>query len=512
MKKLPLLLLAALSAVSVFAQIQLEHTYPSGQVWRTRLDVSGETYAHGHAFGCNVTLHDAAHTEKIFFPINASTECSGYQFSEKIMDDDAGVELLYYWLDGSFGLAAGSTFRDDNGSQTALGNNSLQLSRPLGLPAKMLIGASVRSLPGLQIEHSYGNSNWRVERHVFPSDGERYLAYDFKNFDGFHFHDAQHTLLKTVNLPHPGFDYLTHVSQQTFNTDAQFEFFGSRWTGNTDANGNRRRTEVLREDGTLLLSLPSENASLNQQPGHPDRLLVYGYGSPQQWQTTVVDPATLTVLYTLPGNVSRMVLPDGEAIYWEYVVGSKVLIYNAQFQLLKTVELPNSYALSITRGQFSKEKKLEFCYNVKDAGQPNWVRCSDEDGEVLYEFPGAAYAQIDRQEGMADRLFVPYGTLADSTQVYKFVKSNSVSPTEPKPFVIVLPNPFQHTLQALFAEPGNYRLTLINGLGQSVLQHTMQGSDSAALPVENLPSGVYWLRVEGEGKERQTLMVVKSEE
>jgi hypothetical protein len=359
MKKLPFLLFAALSTTPLFAQIQLEHTYPSGQVWRTRLDVSGETYAHGHTFGCNVALHDAAHAEKTFLEVNAGTECSGYQFSEKIMDGDAGVELLYYWLDGGFGLAAGSTFRDDNGSQTPLGNNSLQLSRPPGLPVKMLIGASVRSLPGLQIEHSYGNNDWRVERHVFPSDGERYLAYNFKNFDGFHFHDAQHMLLKTVNLPHPGFNYLTHVSQQTFNADAQFEFFGSRWTSSADANGNRRRTEVLREDGSLLFSMPSENASLSQLPGHPDRLLVYGYGSPQQRQTTVVDPATLTVLHTLPGSVSRMTLPDGEAIYWEYIVGSKALIYNAQFQLLKTVELPNSYALSITRGQFSKEKKFD---------------------------------------------------------------------------------------------------------------------------------------------------------
>lgn len=507
MKKPTLLLLLLLHAVAVFAQIQWEHTYPKGQVWRTRLDVSGETYAHGHALTCNVTLYDATHAQKADLPVNAGSECNGYLFSEKIMDDDGGVELLFNWLDANLQLAAGTTFRDDNGAQTELGHRDLQLSRPSGLPAKLLSGAIVRNLPGLQIEHTYGNTNWRLQRQIFPLDGERYIAHDFKDFDGFHFHDAQHNWIKTVRLDRLGFDYMTHISQQYFNADPKLEFSGTRWTGGTDPNGNRQATEVVQEDGTVLFSMACENAALSQINGLTDRMLVYGYGSPQQWQTTVIDPATFAVLHTFPGSVSRMIMPDGEEIYWQYIYGEKVLIYNAQFQLLKTVALPNSFSLSITRGQFSKGNKFEFCYNLKGANQPKWVRCSDEDGNVLYEFPGAIYAKIDRQEGMADRLFVPYGTLADSTQVYKFVKSNAVSPLNVAALASAQPNPFEHTLQVRFAKPGDYRLTLVNAVGQALLQHTAQGSDQVLLATENLPAGMYWLQIEG--KERQILKVVK---
>ena len=508
MKRISLLLLAALSATAAFAQIQLEHTYSAGQVWRTRLDVSGETYALHPAFSCDVTLHDATHTEKTRLSVNAGSECGNYSLSEKVMDGDAGIELLCGWLDANLQLSTGSVFRDDDGSQVEFIHPGVQLSQLPGLPAKALDGAIVRSLPGLQIEHNYTtSSNWRLERQLFPLDGERYILWDFKNFDGYHFYDAQHSLVKTVNLAHPGFDYLSDISQQHFNADPKLEFFGSRWMGSTDANSNRKMTEVVQEDGTVLFSMASEGHLLSSIPGQPDRLLVSGYGSPQQWQTAVVDPATLTVLHTFSGNVSRQVMPDGEEIYWQYVPGNKVLIYSAQYQLLKTVALPNSYALSITRGKFSKGNKFEFCYNVKGASLPNWVRCSDEDGAVLYEFPGAERVWIDRQEGMADRFFVPYGTTADSTQVYKFIKSTSVSPVTQAAFAAVAPNPFQHSLEVQFAQVGDYQLTLLNSIGQTVLQHAVRGSNVASVEAHKLPPGVYWLRIEGH--QPQTIRVVK---
>lgn len=508
MKKVFFLLLAALNAAAAFAQIQLEHTYPAGHVWRTRLDVSGETYAHSHIFSCDVTLYDAAHTQKADLPVNAGTDCDGYLFSEKIMDDDAKVELLFNWLDAGIYLAAGTTFRDDNGEQTELGHVAIQLSRPSGLPAKLLSGTSVRNLPGLQIEHTYGNTNWRLQRQVFPLDGERYIAYNFNNFDGFHVHDAQHSWVKTIHPAHPGFGYLTHISQQYFNADPKLEFSGTHWMGSMDANGNRKVTEVVQEDGTVLFSMVCENAALSQISSLPDRILVFGYGSPEQWQTTVIDPTTFAVLHTFPGTVSRQLMPDGEEIYWQYISGDKVLIYNAQYQLLKTVTVPNSYALSITKGKFSTGNKFEFCYNVKGASLSKWVRCSDEDGAVLYEFPGAIYAKIDRQEGMADRLFVPYGTLADSTQVYKFIKSTSVSPVTQAAFAAVAPNPFQHSLEVQFADAGDYRLTLLNSIGQTVLEYAVQSNHAVSVPAHTLAAGVYWLRIEGQ--QQQILRVVKT--
>lgn len=509
MKKLFFLLLVALNTTAIFAQIQLEHTYPAGHVWRTRLDVSGETYVHGRAFSCDVTLYNAAHSLKADLSVNAGTECTGYLISENIIDDDAGIELLFNWLDAGVYLAAGTTFRDDNGTQTELGNRALQLSRPSGLSAKLLSGAIVRNLPNLQTEHTYGNTYWRLQRQVFPLEGERYIAYNFKDFDGFHFHNAQHSWVKTIHPAHPGFDYLTHISQQYFNADPKLEFFGSRWMGGMDANGNRQLTEVVQEDGTVLFSMGSEGHLLSSIPGLPDRLLVFGYGGPQQRQTVVVDPATLAVLHAFPGTVSRQLMPDGAEIYWQYIIGDKALIYNAQYQLLKTVSLPNSYALSITRGQFSKGNKFEFCYNVKGASLPKWGRCSDEDGAVLYEFPGAEHVWIDRQEGMADRLFVPYGTLADSTQVYKFIKSSSVSPITQADFASVAPNPFQHSLEVQFAESGSYRLALLNSIGQPVIEQKVEGNSSVSIHTQMLPSGIYWLWVEGQ--QRQVLRVVKTD-
>jgi len=505
------LLFFLLSAVRSFAQIQLEHSYPAGRVWRTQLDVSGETYARKSPFSCDVMLYDAGHQEKIILPVAAASDCGNYVFSEKIMDGDAGVELLCGWLDDQHPLATGSICRDDNGAEWNFNSSAFQLSRGAGLSTKLLTGATVRALPGLQTEHVYQSSTqWRLERQMFPLDGEQYIAYNSHHFEGFHFYNAQHEAVKTVNLAqYPGFEYLTHISQQYFHPDAQLEFFGARWTGAPDANGNPQRTEVVQEDGTVLFSMASDGYILSQLPGLPDRLLVSGYGSPQQRQTTVVDPASLAVLHTFPGNVLRMALPDGEEIYTEHQIGSKVLIYNSQYEMIQSVPLPGAYALSITRGQFSKGKKFEFCYNVKGASLPNWVRCSDEDGKVLYEFPGATQVRIDRQQGLADRLFVPYGTAPDSTQVYKFVPSTSVGAAPQPAFATAMPSPFEHTLLVRFAETGDYQLSLLNSVGQLALKQTVQQADAASLPVAALPAGVYELLVES-ARGRQVLRVVKA--
>ena len=513
------LLLAALCAIPFFlsAQIQLEHTYPAGYLERIRLDVTGEKYFLQPYF-CDISLSNADHT-----PYTSLTLFSGFfgcnklSFSEKMIDDDVEVEVIFDWLDDDIGLNSGTSLWD-NGQEQLLSNVGLSavISTGIGLQPKLLLGRTVYTLPGPVFEYTYG-ANKYVSREVFPLDGERYVAYKWNNFDGFHFHGAAHNLIKSVNLPIQDFKSLNSVTQQYFNDDAWLEFFGTRDPGSTDANGNNRLAEIVREDGATLFSEPCQYARLNAIPNLPDRLLVYAYNAPGEKQQKVFDAQTLTLLHTFPFYAER-ISPDGAADYYlDFTQGKDTMfVYNDNFQLEKTITLSPSmqsnWNVFVTRNHFADTDKLEICYTTKNSTvlQDSKVVCVDEDGTLLYVFPGATIAKIDQQAGMEDKLFVRYGT-GDSTQVYGFTNQMTSVPPPPSAAALkVAPNPFAQFFEIQFPQTGNYALRLTDAAGRVLATQQIRHQQRAVVQTgANWPAGVYFLFVKNEQQQSVVKLVKK---
>ncbi len=488
------------------AQIKLEHTYPKGLLWRFQLDVSGEAFALRQTNNCDVAIFDAAHQPKNNIITNASfSECSHYYFSEQLFDQDKGIETLYYWLDDGFGITIGHNYQDDNGTSRILSYRGYQISNLPGLQPKIMAGNLVRTIPELTIEHLYSYDN--LQRLSLPVDGERYMAYNGNNFDGFHFFDAQHQFVKTIKLPVEGFSSLYNITQQYFNTDPLLEFMGVRWSKLSDPNGNRRVFEVVNEAGNVLYSMPCEHFSLHTLDNQADLLFLYAYGSPQKWQTTVLDPLTFKPLHTFDGNVSRKKMPDGSVVFVENIIGEKLLIYDDKYTLIKTIPTPNTYNLVLTKGQFSKGNKFELMYSLKSNSNEKRVRCSDEDGQILYDFPSATNFSLDQQPGMKDKLLIQYQTNAiDSTQVYAFVKStHSEEASAPK--LSALPNPFSQQIDLQLGVQGNYKIQLYNAMGQLLLEEHIHQQDHKTIATTTLPAGAYWLHIQAEQWQKSVKML-----
>jgi len=514
MKKvyLPLAILFALTQAA-FSQIKLEYTYPKGYLLRTVLDVSGETYLFRPNHTCDLSVRDSLHVQKLFIPVaTAGMDCTNYIVTEKIMDQDPGVEVVYYWLDGGSGIAIGNTFLDDNGATKELGHGPVSLSRLPGLAPKLLNRRSVLALPGLPLEHNYGTSDdLRLTRQLFPVEGERYLLYNRSNFDGFHFFDAQHQLIKTVNLPIPGFVALSDVSQHDFNQDDLLEFFGSRKMDTPDAQGNCCRCEVVQENGNVLFSMPAQSCLLSRLTGLPNLMLVQGFNTQNQWQTALVDASTLQPVHTFEGRVERRAAPDGSAYFQDVHISgtADVRMYNSQFALHKTLELTDSWGLGSTRGQFSSGNKFEFFFTTRGTDGKVLVRCVDENGALLYEFPGAKGAMLDRQEGLSDKFIVTYDH-NDSIEVYRFDKSTATDTPAGTAPIIVSPNPFRETLQVKLPETANFRLMLFAADGRLVRTQEVLQTNQTAVSGLGLAPGVYFLQID-RGQIREVARVVKLE-
>lgn len=510
-----LLLLPVFCAIASIlpAQIQLEHTYGKGFLKRIRMDVSGEKYVLKQVF-CHLSLYDAVHTPFAELTLTSGFNgCNDVLFSEHLLDADDDFEVLFNWLDDGPGLDVGASVWNDGFEQEISSSGYMPvISEIAGGQTKLLVGPAVFALPGPVPEHHYGVFN-RLERKAFPVDGERYLTYNWKYFDGFHFHNSDHVLLKSVDLPLPDFEHLDEVSQQYFNDDAQYEFFGTR-SQSPDNNGNDALAEVVREDGITLFSEPCDYASINKLPGLPDRLLVNGYSAPDVKRQKVYDAPSLTLLHDFPFYTER-VSPDGVSDYYvrSTVQKDTLWLYSGNFQPEKTV-VPmtgSNWNFGFSRNLFSGSGKLELFFTTKSGPglSGTKVLCIDEDGALLYAFPGATAARIDRQPGMDDKFFVTY---PDSIQVYDFVHQSTGAVDVPAgEGVLAVPNPFSTEFDLILPENSDYTIRLWNTAGQVVCSQRIVGDARATIRVgDTMPPGIYFCSVTGAGF-RHTMRLIKYE-
>lgn len=489
----------------LWAQIQWEHTYNSSTLERRMLDQSGEVYLLPD--NCSLALFTKNHNawKTIQFDPSPGDVCGYYLLSEAYIDTDQELEVVYSWALVDHLPLNGRALRDDNGQSTGLifGLNQATFSMPPGLAPKLLSGPAVYNLPGAILEHEYGADDF-VYRIPLADGSDRYLVYDYEvdddKFTGFHFYDDAHQWVKTVKVS-PELDF---VSQHSFNQDDLFEFAGEVFVSASDPNP--RRLQIVQEDGTVLQNLPCTSARLDQQPPLPDRYMVQQRTPNGALRTQVFQLAPWTVLEEFENKyVTRHALNGEEELF---VVQPKngdslLQIYDSTFSLLRVFTMPAPYqhfwGLQFTRNTFSQSGLLELCFSNFRQGEYH-VTCIDENGALLYDFPLALQARIDRQAGMEDRFFVYY---SDSTAVYRFDFSSGVTNIA-TPEIQLQPNPAKIgqpiTVRWPFEQFPVDRVKLFTSTGQFVQSWSVNSQthllqlDLAGLPVR---PGVYFLQLFG---------------
>lgn len=493
-KSLALFLSVFFASTAAFAQLQREQHYPSASLHRSVLDVSGETYVLDDS--CRVTLFHADHS---FFKNkyltdagNAYIRCGFHLLSENRLDNDPDLDVIYGWAaDGED--VFGARLEDENSAPLNLNGAGKWLELP-GQPLKLLTGSTVWGLPGMALEHNYGYQQ-TVERKWFELGGERYVVHkDYGGFDGFHFYDAGHNLIKTVNLNLPQFNYLDFVSQTYFNADSLFEFSGITW----ESDGlNQRTCRIVREDGVSLFELPCFYALIQTLPGRPDYFSVVRFTAPNTLETQLRDPQTLTLLASLPGQATRRLAGVDEEVFLSRQPegNNPILCYNSDFQLIKSFEVPQAYghfwAEGVSRDHFSTSGQLEFWFTYLSTPDETSVAVLRADGQLLYQFPGARQALLDHQDGLKDKFFVYY---RDSTVVYDFVNEalDAAVPAETTAWKLA-PNPFVDALHIELPDAAG-ALRVFDGQGRLLGVFERNGQSALDLPTDSWPAGIYWLQ------------------
>jgi|GEM_PF-1362662 len=503
MKNLFLILILSFTTQIMYAQIQLEHTYPEGKLRRVRLDVSGETYVlntfdniNGVAFHIFDSLHTdlgisiiAIEPNSVLYLANPSVF-----LSQKILDEDIEIELIYSW--GYSGEDVfGTSSVQETGEQDYFHCSGFSIID--GLASKLICGSKVYGLPEFQLEHDFEDFT-TVQRMKFPVGGERFITSILyqNNFNGFHIHDSNHIWLSTFNFPFDNFKSFKNFTQQVFNDDALLEVYGTKVASTPDANVNDHHFQIAQEDGTVLLTEQCSTGIVSLLPSLPAKVLIYQYVAPGQMTTKVLDAKTFELIHVFSDKVERF-SPNGvKDFYISYQASTGIrTIYDGESFIAKDIYLgAQPFDLQFALDRLSHNGKLEIYYAIGTGPQLYKVVVVDEDAILLRTFEHAKSVKIDKQPGMEDKLIVQY---PDSTQVYGFLTpSTTVAEIQKNPQITVSPNPFSQTVEVQFSQSGDYFVRLTDIFGRFIMAQNVNNQEKATLTIPtDCSDGLYFLSV-----------------
>ncbi|MCC7246501.1 MAG: T9SS type A sorting domain-containing protein [Saprospiraceae bacterium] len=501
MTKSTIFLFAAFFVATVAsAQLQRAHQYPSHSLKRIILDSSGETYVLDDS--CSISIFNANHeflkTKYLQGAGDSYISCTINLLSEALIDSDPDLDIFYSWAyigEDVFG----ARLEDENNPPVNFQGPAKLLKIP-GQPNKLLTGTTVWGIPGMVEEHDYGYQQV-VSRNGFAIGGEHYVSYKaYGGFDGFHFYNAQHQFVKTVNLPFPQFQYYSFITQQLFNTDSLIEFCGMTWEGDIL---NQRTCRIAREDGVILFEKPCFRYETSVLPNKNTYFMLVHYVAPDVLETQFYNPQTMALVATLPGQATRILTGlDEEVFFCRQPGGNQTLLcYDANFQLIKSFEVPSLYGHfwneGVSRNRFSSTGELEFRFTYQTAQNATSVVILRADGQTLYHFQGARTGVVDHQSGIKDKFFVYY---PDSTVVYNIINEalDAADPGIGKSWA-VSPNPFGHSLHVEL--PGATGLLWVfDGSGRETGTYRINQQGILDINTAAWPSGIYWIRWQSGGK------------
>jgi len=510
MKKYVLLAIQFLVAFSVFGQLQLEHTYPKGNLKRENLDVGGEKYSlttYGAWNSAYMNVFNADHTDSgiafTLMPPGPISYSGLAHLSENIFDNDPEIEAFYGWsYDGEnvFGMYLTQA---SSVHQNLCTNATLKLLN--GYSPLLFCGNKVYDLPSFQLLHDFSNigcyNNCYSYRRFMPIGGERFLIKP-GNSSNLYVYDGGFNLVKTVTLPF--FNAQNSLSQTLFNDDELFEFEGIESIA-PDEKGNNKYFQIVQENGVVLFTQICVGAHIAGLS--PQKLVVRKFIAPSQLVTEVRDAKTFELLFTLDGEFSLLVADGIKEIYrTPLAINNSFVLYEPANMTFKTVHLPyppkQNSTIQYAVNKLSSGDRLELLYAAQTNPDETKFVWTNEDGEVLHIFEAAKLdVQIDKTGGFEPKLLVKYGLFhPDSTQVYRFLTTGTgVAPVLYQQEILVSPNPFSNQIEVKFPYQGNFELSLLNASGQSVLQKTVTNEDKSVLfPPIFLPRGIYFLQVQGE--------------
>lgn len=391
------------TTLASYSQIDLEHSYAEGYIYRTSLEISGEKYFYNvrNDMNAQCVIYNADHSlwKTIDLPVPEDAVINLItisHISETKINPDNNVEVSYSFqgiLDGI--NIAESRIVNENGSVLfSVEGANISVYSIEGLPNKIISFNSglniseVYSLPELILENEYAG---RIHRINLENSGEKYYFINEEETT-MDLYNTDHTFWKTIDLtimPEATVNGNVHISENRINTDDLLEVIYR--TMETNDGIFTFTTYVINEDGEVLLTVEDGwFHTLNEEEGLDDKLLVHQVG-----------PIHSNV-YTLPGlnlehtyNVmtQRVKLESfGEKYFNSDPADGNVQLYNADHTPWMSIDPAPGTSIEnlmhLSESKIDPNDQIEIIYSSynEDEGQSEGY-VTNQNGEILLAVP-----------------------------------------------------------------------------------------------------------------------------
>jgi Secretion system C-terminal sorting domain len=528
----------------ISAQITLEATYPTTDLRRISLPISGEKWYYADDSARQIRLFNADHSpwKTVSYPKEVgkkvSLDAMNMPVSETIFNRDSLLEFVWRFTDSLGNNPRVKILNEGNDSvyYFPVGYNYLTVNELDGSSTKLFVEnrdfydnykTSVFSLPIMLLEKTYERAS-NMHRQKFNYAGEKYY---FKNAPqkALMIYNPNHTLYKSISIPVPtnggttyNYDPVFFADDKIFINDTLVEYAFSY-----DLGLGYGLSQIVNENDSVILKVNSNSSFVvDKKIGQPDKIfLTYNLNINTvntNYNVLSLPNATFERTYSLP--IKRILLKKYGAKYLNLEYGA-LKLFNTNHSTWKTINLvPNSgnyfaydyYSIPpiICDSIVNQDSTLEIIWTEHSTTSSAYqLRITTENGTNLATIPNARFYALNQMDKLETKLITKTwnGTKYMDTKVWRFTARTPVSePTKSTDLdVLISPNPFNtsFTINNSHSERP-LSIKLFDAVGRLILSEKITPSNATLTPPSTLPSGVYFLELT-DGEKRVVKRLVK---
>jgi hypothetical protein len=528
----------------ISAQLVLENTYPTTDLRRINLPVSGEKWYYADDSARQIKLFNADHSvwKTVNYPteINkkVSLDAMNMPVSETTFNRDSLLEFVWRFTNSSEDSSRVKIIneRNDSVSYFLTGRNYLTVNELKESPTKLFVEnratknfknkTLVFSLPNMILDTTYDDAS-DMRRQRFSYAGEKYYFKRIKPWNTIEIRDSNwHTgrsvnmgiFANVLNTPDPMF----FVDDKLFNDDSSVEFMFSYHQGTGDSVSKICAVPGISIVPDFEFANSRSRFSIDRKLGQPNNLIF-----------TYKKSATSAILYhiyklpnvvfetTYTAFVGRRLFKNLGAMYVTALHGL-ISLHDNTHQLKRTFFVRPSDGYNcfdsipiVCDSVVNRDTTLEIIWTERTKTQPYeyQLRITTENGANLATIPNARFYALSQMDKLETKLITKTwnGTQYTDTKVWRFTTQTPVN--EPSGLtdldVQISPNPFTTTITInnINAE-GPLSIKLFDAVGRLILSEKMTTKNATLTPPNAIPSGIYFLELT-DGKRRIVKRLIK---
>jgi Secretion system C-terminal sorting domain len=538
-----------LSPNKMSAQLTLEATYPTTDLRRIHLPVSGEKWYYADDSTRKIYLFNANHTawKTVNYPSETNKTVSlaamNMPVSETTFNTDNLLEFVWIFKDTTTYRERIRILNERNDTVYAFaeGRNYLNVNELPGSSAKLFAESgnyehqktAIFSLPNMILDTTFDYAG-DMQRRKFSYAGEKFYSKN-RNTNFLEIFNPNYTRWKSFKIHNTRNelnirDDIFFADDRIFNADTLVECMLTYWHGNgwplkkivseKDANTSNR----------IIYADTYSKLWLDQKEGQPDKLIFdESYNNDMSFRCKIfgLPQNTLEATYSVP--IQRISLKNYGPKYtsigyrfvklfsanhsdWKMITLVPTLGYDFLYNYGYDISMP-----LVCDSIVHPDSLLEVIWNEWKRITPKTLACqlriTAENGNNIITVPNASFVEVNQLDKLTSKLITKTwdSTRYTETKVWRFTARTPVSdPSVSAAFdAQVSPNPFNNSFTInVLGDEGPLSIRLFNAIGTLVFSEKTTSSNATFTPPNGLPQGIYWCQI-SDGKSQIVKKLVK---